>query len=127
MTRVLLIGYDPEAVDFSDPALPPGMDAEKISAGIALGLAQMRDRGWDPELCIIRPDDAAGPTVKQKLTAQAFDCVVIGGGVRLATKGLEIFEVVINAVREAAPNTPIAFNTRPDNSADAAARWLKLP
>jgi len=24
MTRVLLLGYDPETVDFSDPALPPG-------------------------------------------------------------------------------------------------------
>jgi hypothetical protein len=25
MTRILLVGYDPDAVDFSDPALPPGM------------------------------------------------------------------------------------------------------
>jgi len=34
MVRVLLVGYDPEAVDYSDPALPPGMNAEKIRAGI---------------------------------------------------------------------------------------------
>jgi hypothetical protein len=25
MTRILLVGLDPETVDFSDPALPPGM------------------------------------------------------------------------------------------------------
>ena len=31
MTRVLLVGLQPEAVDYSDPALPPGMDAKKIS------------------------------------------------------------------------------------------------
>jgi len=30
MTRILLLGYDPETVDFSDPALPPGMSVEKV-------------------------------------------------------------------------------------------------
>ena len=30
MTRVLLVGQEPETVDYSDPALPPGMDAKKI-------------------------------------------------------------------------------------------------
>ena len=28
----------PETVDFSDPSLPPGFDADKINAGIALGV-----------------------------------------------------------------------------------------
>ena len=32
MARVLLVGYDPETVDYSNPALPPGMSAEKIKA-----------------------------------------------------------------------------------------------
>jgi hypothetical protein len=38
MTRVLLVGLKPEAVDYSDRALPPGMNAEKIQAAIDLGL-----------------------------------------------------------------------------------------
>jgi len=29
MKRILLVGYDPLTVDFSDPPLPPGMTAEK--------------------------------------------------------------------------------------------------
>jgi hypothetical protein len=29
MMRVLLVGYDPEAVDFSNPALPPGISVER--------------------------------------------------------------------------------------------------
>jgi hypothetical protein len=29
MTRVLLVGLKPEAVDYSDPALPPGMNVER--------------------------------------------------------------------------------------------------
>ena len=43
---------------------------------------------------------------------------------RLPPRGLALFEVVINAIHKAAPGAAIAFNTRPDDSADAAARWL---
>ena len=37
MTRVLLLGLDPDTVDYSDPALPQGMTAEKVQAGITVG------------------------------------------------------------------------------------------
>ena len=30
MTRVLVVGYDPNSADFTGPALPRGIDAEKI-------------------------------------------------------------------------------------------------
>ena len=124
MTRVLLVGYDPETVDFSDPALPPGMTAEKIHAGLAVALKQFAERGWEGDLCLIRPDETAGPTLERQLASKSYDCVVVGGGVRLPTLGLALFEVVINAIHKAAPGAAIAFNTRPDDSADAAARWL---
>ena len=124
MTRVLLIGYAPEAVDFTDPALPPGLDADTIAAGIARGLQDMRDRGWEAEFCVVRPDETAGPAVTRHLADSAYDCVVIGGGVRLATRGLAVFETIINAVHAAAPRTAIAFNTRPEDTAAAAARRL---
>ena len=126
MTRVLLVGYDPETVDFSDPALPPGMTVEKIRAGIAVALKQFADRGWEVDLCYIRPDETAAPTVERQLASKSYDCVVIGGGVRLPPRRLAIFEAVINAVHKAAPGAAIAFNTRPDDSADAAARWLPV-
>jgi hypothetical protein len=51
--------------------------------------------------------------------------VVIGAGIRLLPHSLSMFEAVINAVHRAAPDAAIAFNTRPEDSADAAARWLK--
>jgi hypothetical protein len=44
--------------------------------------------------------------------------------VRLPPRGLALFEAVINAVHKAAPGAAIAFNTRPEDSADAAARSL---
>jgi hypothetical protein len=124
MTRVLFVGYDPEAVDFSDPALPPGMTAEKVHAGIAVAMKQFTERGWEADLGFIRPDETAGPTVERQLASKRYDCVVIGAGVRLPPRGLVLFEVVVNAVHKAAPGAAIAFNTVPQDSADAAARWL---
>src|SRR5215468_1803145 len=124
MTRILLLGLDPETVEYSDPALPPGMTAEKVRAGIAVALKQFTDRGWESDVCFIRPDESAGPTVERQLRLTNYDCVVSGGGVRLPPRNLALFEVVINAVRRAAPNAAIAFNTKPDDSADAAARWV---
>ena len=124
MARILLLGLDPETVDFSDPALPPGMTAEKVRAGIAVALKQFTERGWDSDVGFIRPDETAGPAVERQLRLANYDCVVIGGGVRLPPRHLALFEVVINAIRRVAPSAAIAFNTRPDDSADAAARWV---
>ncbi len=124
MTRVLFVGQQPETVDYTDPVLPPGTTAEKIHAGIALAVKQMTERGWQADLCLIQPDETAGPEVERMLAAQVYDCVVIGGGIRLPPRSLAIFEAVINAAHRAAPHAAIAFNTRPEDTAAAAARWL---
>jgi len=126
MTQILLVGYDPDTVDFSDPALPPGMTAEKVRAGIAVAMKRFAERGWEADLCFIRPDETAGPTVERQLALTSYDCVVVGAGVRLPPRRLAIFEAVINAIHKAAPGAVIAFNTRPEDSADAAARWLPV-
>jgi hypothetical protein len=124
MTRILLLGFDPETVDFSDPAFPPGMSAEKVHASIAVARNQFAERGWEADVVLFGPDETAGPTVERQLRSTSYDCVVIGAGVRLPPRHLAVFEAVINAVHKAAPGAAIAFNTRPDDSADAAARWL---
>jgi hypothetical protein len=124
MTRVLFVGQDPETVDFSDPSLPPGFDADKIKAGINIAKATMTERGWDGDLCMIAPDDAGIAMLTAQLAKTAYDCVVVGGGLRLPPKGLPFFERVVNAVHRGAPNAAIAFNTRPEDTADAAARQI---
>ncbi len=122
--RILFVGQKPETVDFSDPSLPPGFDAEKINAGIALGLAKIEERGWQADPCMITPDAAGRAMLEGALKAAVYDCVVIGGGLRLPPKSLTLFEDVVNIVRRAAPGAAIAFNTRPEDTADAAARQL---
>ena len=88
MTRVLLVGLQPEAVDYSDPALPPGMDTKKIQAGIEQGLKKITDCGWQADTCLIQPDATAAPAVERRLGSTTYDCVVIGAGVRLPPKNL---------------------------------------
>ena len=122
--RVLLVGYIPETVDFSDPALPPGLTAEMIHTAIAIAVKQFDARGWEADLGLVPQDDTAGATVERLLALKTYDCVVIGAGVRLPPRGLHLFETIINAVHKGAPGAAIAFNTSPQDSADAAARWL---
>jgi len=126
MKLLLFVGQKPETVDFSDPAIPQGFNAEKINAGIAIGAAKIKERGWQADLCMIAPDETAAPMLEKQLTSAIYDCVVIGGGLRLPPKSLLLFETVINAIHKAAPNAAIAFNTNPEDTAEAAARWLKV-
>jgi hypothetical protein len=81
MPRVLFVGQQPESVDFTNPVLPPGMNAEKIHAGIAVALKQMAERGWLADLCLLRPDETAGPDVERMLKAQAYASGSSGGTV----------------------------------------------
>jgi hypothetical protein len=120
----LFVGQEPETVDFSDPALPPGFDASKIHAGIAIGMKLMAERGWKADLCLVRPDKSAASALEQQLANACYDCVVIGGGIRIPPKSLLLFEELLNAVHKAAPHAFIALNTSPQDTADAAARWL---
>jgi len=125
MTKILFVGQKPETVDFSDPSLPPGFDAEKINAGIALGVKKIEEHGWKGDTCMITPDAAGSAMLEKALTDANYDCVVIGGGLRLPPKSLVLFETVINIIHKSAPNATIAFNTKPEDTADAAARQVK--
>jgi hypothetical protein len=124
MMRVLFVGQIPETVDYSDPALPPGLNAEKIYAGIDVAAAKIAEKGWLGDICNIAPDDDGIATLEKQLASTTYDCVVVGGGLRLPPKGLLMFEKVVNSIHKAAPGAAIAFNTRPEDTAEAAARWV---
>ena len=124
MICVLVIGYAPDAVDFTDPAVPPGLNEALVAEGIKKDVQLMRDRGWEAEHLPIRADESLRRDVLDRLASKSYDCIVIGAGVRMTIKHVAEFEQVINAVRQGAPRTPIAFNASPDSSGEAAARWL---
>ena len=124
MTRLLFVGQTPETVDYSDPALPPGLSAEKIQAGIDVAAGKMAERGWVGDICNIPPDDSGIAMLEKQLASATYDCIVIGAGLRLPPKGLLMFEKVVNAIHKGAPASAIAFNTRPEDTAEAAGRWV---
>src|SRR5436190_14951367 len=76
MARVLLLGYAPENLDFSDPAFPPGMTVEKVHGGVAVAMRQFAERGWEADVCLIQPDETAGPAAERQLASKSYDCVV---------------------------------------------------
>ena len=61
------------------------------------------------DTCLITPDAAGGAMLKEALKWATYDCVVIGGGLRIPPKSLALFETVVNIIHKAAPKAAIAL------------------
>jgi hypothetical protein len=116
MAQVLVIGLDPARLD--------GWDPEPVLEAIARGHARFGELGIDADLCLVAPDDNPQAAIEDALRRKEYDCVVIGGGIRKHEPLLPLFEQVVNLVHRHAPAATIAFNSRPDDTAEAASRWL---
>lgn len=125
--RVLVLGLDPRRI--------AGWDPEPVVAAIARGQSRFADHGIEADLCLVAPDEnASGESavnesveraIVEALTSAEYACVVVGGGIRKHEPYLELFEKIINLVRVHAPSAAIAFNSTPEDTADAALRWLR--
>lgn len=116
MGPVLIIGLDPVRI--------PGWDPQPVMAAIARGQARFDEVGVEADLCLVVPDDDPETAIVEALKAKDYACVVVGGGIRKHEPLLQLFEKVINLVRQHAPGAAIAFNSTPEDTADAALRWL---
>lgn len=114
---VLVVGLDPIRI--------PGWDPEPVQAAITRGHARFDDHGIEADLCLVAPDDNPEEAIVEALTRKHYACVVIGGGIRKHEPLLGLFEKVVNLVRQHAPGAAIAFNSSPEDTADAALRWLQ--
>jgi hypothetical protein len=108
-----------------DPAKIQGWAPEPVQAAIARGQARFDDYGIEADLCLVALDENPEGTIVEALTRKDYACVVIGGGIRKHEPSLELFEKVVNLVRQNVPEAAIAFNSSPEDSADAALRWLR--
>ncbi|MFI9384590.1 hypothetical protein [Kutzneria sp. NPDC052558] len=114
--RVLVIGLDPTRLD--------GWDPEPVLAALARGEARFVELGIEADMCLVAPDDDPEGAIAAALTRAEYACVVVGGGIRKHEPLLGLFENTVNLVHRHAPNAAIAFNSTPDDTADAALRWL---
>jgi hypothetical protein len=117
MARVLLIGLHPLRI-------PGWQDPGPLAAAIDRGMARCADFGLKADACLVGPGDDAEASIVEALTRHEYACVVVGGGIRKLEPMLELFEKVVNLIRRHAPAAAIAFNTSPEDTADAALRWL---
>ncbi|MFD9393698.1 hypothetical protein ACFWBB_24110 [Streptomyces sp. NPDC060000] len=116
MPSALILGFDPHAV--------PGMDGDAMRAVLDRELVRFGEHAIDASMTLLAPDESAGSAVVAALSERAWDVVVIGGGIRKPEPLLTFFELVVNLVRQHAPDAAIAFNTSGGDSVEAAKRWL---
>lgn len=123
--RVLIIGFDPQYLDFSSPELAPmNLSAEKVMAGLTAETERLRGLGYEPDSCLVDLGETAEVALASRLRAKQYDCVIIGAGVRANPKFFLLFERLLNVVHELAPKARIGLNTKPTDTVDAVQRWL---
>lgn len=122
--RVMVIGLDPRLIDFSQPGYPPGMTADKVFAGLKSSEDELTRLGYEVEMCFTDFGETAEAHVRSRLSQAAFDCVLIGAGVRVPPGNFLLFEKLVNVVHQHAPTAKFCFNTLPTDTAAAVQRWL---
>lgn len=120
--RVLFVGFDPATMALGDA---PAGTAANIQAGIERSLTQLTELGHEVTWCPLNEgDDEAEALLRTRLQDRSPDCVVIGAGLRLIPKHTVLFEALVNAVVELAPQARLAFNASPADAAEAVQRWF---
>ncbi|ASG22926.1 hypothetical protein [Nitrospirillum viridazoti] len=123
--RILIVGQDPDTVDFTAPGIIPGMTADKVRAGVTASKQSLEGQGYSCDNLYVQPAPAVAETeVAAALSRATYDVVVIGAGIRNPPANLILLETVLNTIHRVAPHSRIAFNTRPDDTDAAAVRWL---
>lgn len=115
-----MIGLNPYRV-------PGPWDPKPVAVAIEAGMRKFGEHELSAESCLVGLDGRDDPEAMATaaLPAHAWDCVVVGGGIRAAEDQLELFERVINLIRCHAPQAAIAFNAAPSDTYEAAARWIE--
>jgi hypothetical protein len=115
--NALLIGYLPE--------LPGPLSAAEVSKGLDTAKARLEELGYPMDLCLVPDDDSALGIVEQALRSKRYDCICIGGGLRLPPAHTVLFEKLMNIVHRAAPQATLCFSTSPADAFNAVRRAIE--
>ena len=122
--NVLVVGLDPRLIDFTKPGYPPGMDAQKVFAGIKSSEELLTGLGYNVQTCMTDFGETAESVVKNELKERSWDCVLIGAGVRTVPSNFLLFEKLVNVVHEHAPQARMCFNELPADIGESVKRWV---
>ena len=105
---VLLVGIDPAMIDFSSADFAPyNLNADRVMSALLAENQRLRDLGYESDLCLTDLGETAERVVEGKLRAKAFDCVLIGAGIRVNSLSFLFFEKLINIVHANAPQAKL--------------------
>jgi hypothetical protein len=122
--RVLLVGIDPDVVDFTKSPVPD-LTAAKVRAAVEANSAELETLGYGVKTLYVDDGKSAETTLTDELTTSRYDCIMIGAGLRTVPPYFLLFEKLMNVLhRHAPPSTKICFNSNPTDSAEAVKRWV---
>ncbi len=107
--RVLLIGVDTSKITSHNI---PGYDPAEIHRLSVITKDNLVAAGYDAKWCYLDITDGGRPleVLTAELTANQFDVILVGAGLRKRPDKLLLFERLINAVHQYASKSKICFN-----------------
>ena len=122
--RVLLVGLEPDIVDYNKSPVP-GLTAAKVRAAVEADHAKLESLGYSVKSLYVDDGKTAEVALANALAAGGYDCIMIGAGLRIVPPYFLLFEKLINVIHWHAPaSTKLCFNTNPEDTADAVQRWV---
>ena len=122
--RLLLLGLDPDMVDYSKSPVP-GLTAAKVRSAIEADRAKLEELGYSVTVLYVDAGETAEALLSDTLATGGYDCIMIGAGLRTVPPYFLFFEKLINVIHQHAPaSTKLCFNTNPIDTAEAVQRWV---
>ena len=122
--RVLLVGLDPDIVDYTQSPVP-GITAAKVRAAVEADTAKLEALGYSVKSLYVDDGKTAEAVLTDALTTIRYDCIMVGAGLRVVPPYFLLFEKLINVVHQHAPaSTKLCFNSNPTDTAEAVKRWV---
>ena len=122
--RLLLLGLDPDIVDYSKSPVPE-LTAAKVRSAIEADRANLEALGYSVKTLYVDEGKTAETVLADTLATGKYDCIMIGAGLRIVPPYFLLFEKLINVIHQRAPaSTKLCFNTSPTDTAEAVQRWV---
>ena len=122
--RVLLVGLDPDIVDYSKSPVP-GLTAAKVRAAVEADSAKLELLGYSVKSLYVDDGKTAEVELANALATDGYDCIMIGAGLRIVPP---LFPVVRETNQRRPPARPrfdeAMLQTNPADTADAVQRWV---
>lgn len=120
--KVLLVGIDPKKLDFTKI---PNLTEQELSKALETQKQKLITAGYDAEWCLVDLGKTAEKTVKDKLSKEEYNLVLIGAGIRTLPDNFILFENLINIIHQYAPNSQMGFNTNQNDTEISVKRRVK--